>query len=65
MENLQFSVRALAALMDMSIVELAEKCGINPHHLKQVSAGNVTMTGEDLKRLANFTKVPADNIKTE
>jgi len=65
MENLQFSVRALAALMDMSIVELAEKCGINPYHLKQVSAGNVTMTGEDLKRLAKFTKVPADNIKTE
>jgi transcriptional regulator with XRE-family HTH domain len=48
--------------MKISIEELAKRCDINPNHLKQVSAGNVKMTAEDLKSLAKISGVPADNI---
>jgi transcriptional regulator with XRE-family HTH domain len=64
MEDVMLNVRALAAMKKMSIEALAKECGINPNHLKQVSAGNVVMTGEDLKALSKFTGVPADNIVT-
>lgn len=65
MEDVRLNVRALAAMKKVSITDLAEACGINPNHLKQVSAGNVKMTAEDLKRLSEYTGVPADNICTE
>lgn len=65
MEDIMLNVKALAAMKGMTIVELAQACGINPNHLKQVSAGNVTMTGDDLKRLSRFTGVPGDNIVTD
>lgn len=64
MENIMLNVRALAALKKISIEELAKECGISPGHLKQVSAGNVKMTANDLKLLSAFTGVPADNIET-
>lgn len=63
MENVTLNVRALAAMKGVSITRLAELCGINPNHLKQVSAGNVKMTAEDLHSLAKFTGIPADNIR--
>ena len=62
MEEVKLNIRALAAMKKTSITGLAEACGINPNHLKQVSAGNVKMTAEDLKLLAAYTGVPADNI---
>ena len=62
MENIEMTVRMLAAYKMMSIEELAKACGISPGHLKQVSAGNVKMTAYDLKQLAAFTGVPADSI---
>ena len=62
MDNIQLNVRALAAMLKISIEELARRCEISPAHLKQVSAGNAKMTAEDLKRLSKFTGVPADNI---
>lgn len=65
MEGVMLNVKALAAMKEMTITELADACGINPNHLKQVSAGNVTMTGEDLKRLSKFTGVPGENIVTD
>jgi transcriptional regulator with XRE-family HTH domain len=65
MEDVMLNVRALAAMKKMTITELANACGINPNHLKQVSAGNVVMTGDDLKKLSRFTGVPSDNIETE
>ena len=64
MDNIMMSVRALAALMKMSIEDLAKACEISPGHLKQVSAGNGKMTAYDLKQLSAFTGVPADNIAT-
>lgn len=62
MKNITLNIRALAGNMKVSIEELADLCGIERAHLKQVSAGNVTMTAYDLKALSRVTKVPADNI---
>lgn len=62
MENIRLNVRALAANMKISIETLADLCGIERGHLKQVSAGNVEMTAYDLKQLSRVTKVPTDNI---
>lgn len=62
MEGIKLNVRALAANLKISIEELADRCGIERAHLKQVSAENVAMTAYDLKALSRVTKVPADNI---
>lgn len=62
MKNITLNVRALAANKKISIEELADLCGIERSHLKQVSAGNVAMTAFDLKALSKCTGVPADNI---
>lgn len=62
MENLKLTVRAIAANMKISIEELAKRCEINPHHLKQVSAGNVKMLAEDVHKISEYTGIPADNI---
>ena len=62
MSEYMVTVRGIAANMKISIEELAKRCDINPNHLKQVSAGNVKMTAEDLKSLAKISGVPADNI---
>lgn len=62
MEEIRLNVRALAANMKISIEALADLCGIERSHLKQVSAGNVEMTAMDLKKLAKVTRVPAENI---
>lgn len=62
MENIKLNIRAIAAVLHISIEELAVKCEINPNHLKQVSAGNVPMTAYDLRKLSEVSKVPAENI---
>lgn len=62
MKDIKLNIRALAANSKLSIEELADLCGIERNHLKQVSAGNVAMTAYDLKALSSVTKVPADNI---
>ena len=62
MKNITLNVRALAANMKISIEALADLCGIERGHLKQVSAGNVDMTAKDIKALSKVTGVPADNI---
>lgn len=62
MKNITLNVRALAGNKKISIEELADLCGIERSHLKQVSAGNVAMTAFDLKALSKGTGVPADNI---
>ena len=62
MNNIKWNVRALAANMKISIDDLADLCGIERAHLKQVSAGNVAMSAYDLKALSKATGVPADAI---
>ena len=63
MDNIALNIKALAAMKNMSIEELSKQCGIDYNHLKQVSAGRVKMTADDLKRLSAFTEVPAENIR--
>lgn len=63
MEELKLSVKALAAIMDMSIEELATNAHLDYTHLKSVSSGRTRMTAEDLQNLSNYTGIPADNIK--
>lgn len=62
MDDLKLTVRALAAVMNMSIEQMARECGIKEAHLKSVSSGRATMTAEDLIKLATFTKVSPFNI---
>lgn len=62
MEDIKFNIRMLAAYMKMSTEKLAEKAGISPDHLKNVSAGRAKMTGDDLVKLSEFTKIPVKNI---
>lgn len=64
MDDIQLDVVMLARKMGMNIEELADACGINKTHLKNVSAGVTRMTAEDLKRLSITTGVPTANIKT-
>lgn len=52
MEELKLNIRAIAAMQKISIERLAELSGINPEHLKSVSAGRVTMTADDIIKLA-------------
>lgn len=62
MNDILLNIKALAAIKKMNIEELANACDIDYNHLKQVSAGRVKMTAYDLKKLSEFTGVPADNI---
>lgn len=63
MEEVKFTVKMLAAYMHMSIERLAKQAGINADHLLNVSAGRVKMTGDDVVKLSEFTKIPAKNIE--
>ncbi len=63
MEEVKFTVKMLAAYMRMSIERLAEQSGIKADHLLNVSAGRVKMTGDDVVKLSEFTKIPAKNIE--
>ena len=65
MDGVMFTVKMLAALKEMSIEELAKNCDIAVWHLRQVSLGNVEMTAYDLKKLSEFTGIPADRIQIE
>ncbi len=62
MAQVKMTVRMLAAMMKISIEEMARRAGIDPSHLKQVSAGNVRMTAEDLIRLSKLTGVDPEDI---
>ena len=62
MEELRFTVKALASVSGMTVAELAEACGISVAHLQNVSAGRTRLTADDLIRLSDFTKVPPGQI---
>lgn len=63
MEDLKFTVRMLAAYMQLSITEMAERAGINAEHLANVSMGRTKMTADDIVKLSDFTGIPAKNIQ--
>lgn len=61
--DFELNVKALAAMLDMSITELAKEAGIDQNHLLSVSSGRVKMTAKDLQKLSTRTGIPAENIK--
>lgn len=61
--DFELNVKALAAMLDMSIAELAKEAGIDQNHLLSVSSGRVKMTAKDLQKLSTRTGIPAENIK--
>lgn len=64
MEELKFTVRMLTAKMHQSLKEFADGAGINYNHLRLVSCGDATMSGEDLMKLSTYTGIPPKNIET-
>ena len=61
--DFELNVKALAAMLDMSIAELAKEAEIDQNHLLSVSSGRVKMTAKDLQKLSTRTGIPAENIK--
>lgn len=61
--SVKLSVRALAANEKLSVEALAEKCGLDPVHLRNVSLGRVEMSAKELMKLAEVTGVPHNNIQ--
>jgi hypothetical protein len=59
------TLRAIAALREQTIRELAVDCGLDPDHLYQVSAGRTTMTAEDLMKIHLQTEIPVKLIRYE
>jgi transcriptional regulator with XRE-family HTH domain len=50
--NIKLSIKALAANENLSIEKLAEKCGLDPVHLQNVSLGRATMSARELINLS-------------
>ncbi len=63
MEEVKFTVKALAAIKEVTIEELADMAGISVNHLKKVSSGAVKMTADDLINLSRVTGIPPENIR--
>lgn len=59
----KLNIKALAAMMNCTIEELATKAEINPTHLKSVNAGRATMSAYDLLQLHLLTGVPCTQIE--
>ena len=63
MEELEYSVKAIAQVMGTNIEGLARLAGISVNHLKCVSSGRVKMLFEDAKKLSIVSKIPMERIK--
>ncbi len=63
MDNIMMNVRAIAANEKLSIEKLAEKCDIDPSHLKSVSSGRAVMTARDIVMLSKGTGISVYNIQ--
>lgn len=62
MDDFNFTVKAIAAIMGVNIRELSELAGIPYNHLKEASAGRVKLTLEDGKKLSDTSGVPVNKI---
>lgn len=58
-----FNVKMLAAYMNTNVTKLAEICGIEPSHLRLVSAGKTKMTVSDWVKLSEATGIPKEQIE--
>ena len=62
-QKILWSVKAIAANMNLTIEELATKAGISISHLKDVSSGRVRMTADDLIKLSDVSGINPKDIK--
>ncbi len=63
MEKLQYTVKAIATLKNMSIDKLADETGLKRNHLREVSAGRVKLSLKDAKILSKYSGVPIELIE--
>lgn len=63
--TIKLSIRALAANENLSVEALAEKCGLDPAHLRNVSLGRAVMTAKELIGLAEGTGVSPVAIRID
>jgi hypothetical protein len=63
--NVKLSVRALAANENLSVEALAEKCGLDPVHLRNVSLGRAAMLAKELIELSKVTGVSPLGIRID
>ncbi len=62
MKDIKFTVRMIAAYMEMSIEELAKAADIDVYHLQAVNSKKIKMTADDLVKLSNISGIPHDKI---
>lgn len=60
--EIKFTLRMIAAYMEMSIEELAKQAGIDVYHLQAVNSKKIKMTADDLIKLSQLSGIPADKI---
>ena len=63
--TIKLSIKALAANENLSVEALAEKCGLDPAHLRNVSLGRAVMTARELLGLAEGTGVSPFGIRID
>lgn len=62
MDDIKFTVRMIAAYMEMSIEELAKVADIDVYHLQAVNSKKIKMTADDLVKLSNVSGIPHNRI---
>ena len=62
-ETVKLSVRAIAANENLSIEKLAEKCDLDPVHLRNVSLGRAAMSAKEIMTIAAMVGIDPHNIK--
>ena len=62
-KSVKLNIKALAAMKNLSIAELANEIGLSPDHLNKVRCAKVQMTATDLMALAEYTGVNPFNIQ--
>lgn len=62
-DSIKLSVKAIAANENLSIEKLAEKCELDPVHLRSVSLGRATMSAKEIMTIAAVTGISPYNIK--
>lgn len=65
MDEIKWSIRAIAANRKQSIEALAEDAGIDPARLRNVSSGRAYLLARELLAISKLTGVPPFNIETE
>ena len=63
MTERKYSIKALAAMCDMTITELAQLAEIKPQRLYDISAGRRSISGAELLKVAKIANVKPEEVK--